>query len=128
MTEEQKALVVLTTGKQDRGTRATLAFSWACSALALGKKTSVFLTMDGTVWAVDGSLKGIQVDGFEPLAAYVDQFRDLGGRVLVCAPCTKYYCGVNGNESERPLMRGAELVGLATVVSDLGPGAVVVSF
>ncbi|MBM3319859.1 MAG: DsrE family protein [Candidatus Eisenbacteria bacterium] len=128
MTNEQNAVVVLTTGKQDRGTRATLALSWACSTLALGRKTSIFLTMDGTVWAMDGAMKGIQVEGFEPLVSYLEQFRSLGGRVLVCAPCTKYYCSINGNKTNGRLLDGAQLVGLATVVSDLGPNSIVVTF
>jgi len=126
--DEPKAMVVLTSGKQDRGTRATLALSWACSALALGKKTSIFMTMDGTVWAMDGAMKGIQVDGFEPLGNYFEQFRALGGRLLVCAPCSDYYCASDGKAPNGRLVEGAELVGLATVVSEVEPGSVVVSF
>ncbi|MFH1681223.1 MAG: DsrE family protein [Candidatus Eisenbacteria bacterium] len=105
-----------------------MALSWACSSLALGKKTSVFMTMDGTVWAMEGAMKGIQVDGFEPLGTYYEQFRALGGRLLVCAPCTEYYCSVNGNKGNGRLVEGAELVGLATVVSEVSPGSAVVSF
>jgi predicted peroxiredoxin len=47
--EAPDAMIVLTTGKQDRGTRATLAFCWGCTALALGQRVSMFLTMEGTV-------------------------------------------------------------------------------
>jgi len=84
--------------------------------------------MDGTVWAMDGSMKGIQVEGFEPLQNYVEQFKALGGRILVCGPCSEYYCGVNGKPESRNLIDGAELVGLATVVSETGPESTVVSF
>ena len=61
------SLVVLTSGKQDRGTRATRAFSWACTALAMGKTAAIFMTMEGTIWSHKKTLKGVQVDGFEPL-------------------------------------------------------------
>ena len=44
--EYPDTLITLTTGKQDRGTRATLAFSWGCAALAMGKKVSIYLTME----------------------------------------------------------------------------------
>jgi uncharacterized protein involved in oxidation of intracellular sulfur len=128
MAEGQKVIVVLTTGKQDRGTRATLALSWACSALALGKSVSVYMTMDGTIWAMDGAAKGIQVQGFEPLQNYVDQFQALGGRVLVCAPCSEYYCNFDRAKLNGALMDGSELVGLATVVSEAGPNCTVVTF
>jgi predicted peroxiredoxin len=122
------SLVVLTTGKQDRGARATLAFSWACSALALGKRTAMFLTMDGTVWGIDGTAAAVQVQGFEPLSDYIETFRSLGGAVLVCAPCTEYYCAFAREDRPMPLIDGAELAGLATVVAAAGPSCTVVTF
>jgi len=128
MAEGQKTIVVLTTGKQDRGTRATLALSWACSALALGKSVSLYMTMDGTIWAMKGAAKGIQVQGFEPLQNYVDQFLALGGSILVCAPCSEYYCNFDRGKLDGSLVEGSELVGLATVVSATGPGCTVVTF
>lgn len=123
-----QTLVVLTTGKQDRGTRATLAFSWACTALAMGQTAAVFCTMDGTVWSYRDSLAGTRVEGFEPLAEYVEQFLALGGRLLVCAPCSEYYCSVRPEEVRTFLLDGAEVTGLTSVVSLIGPGSTVVTF
>ena len=128
MSDTTQTMVVLTTGKHDRGARATLAFSWACSALALGKKTSIFLTMDGTIWAMRGSAAGVQVDGFEPLANYVETFLSLGGEMMVCAPCTEYYCAISHGTSDDALIDGADLAGLATVVAKAGTGCNVVTF
>ena len=128
MSIQHDALIVLTTGKQDRGARATLAFSWACSALALGKKTALFLTMDGTVWALDGAASGVQVQGFEPLDNYIETFRSLGGQILVCAPCSEYYCSLPRRGARVPLTEGAELAGLATVVAAAGSSCTVVTF
>jgi predicted peroxiredoxin len=128
MSHQYDSLIVLTTGKQDRGARATLAFSWACSALALGKRTAMFLTMDGTVWGIEGSAATVQVQGFEPLSNYIETFRGLGGVVLVCAPCTEYYCSHARAGEAVPLLDGAELAGLATVVSAAGPNCTVVTF
>lgn len=121
-------LIVLTTGKQDRGTRATLAFSWACSALALGKETTAYMTMDGTVWAMRKAADGVQVAGFEPLANYLETFFSLGGKLLVCAPCTEYYCVVPGGGEPGSLIEGAELAGLATVVAAASQNCTVVTF
>jgi predicted peroxiredoxin len=123
-----QTLVVLTTGKQDRGTRATLAFSWACTALAMGQSASVFCTMEGTLWAYRKSLPNTRVDGFEPLDVYVEQFLTLGGRLLVCAPCSEYYCAYDRAQMSEMLIEGAEVTGLTSVVSLIGPGSTVVTF
>lgn len=131
MEDRKETVVILTTGKQDRGARATLAFSWACLSLAMGLETTLFLTMDGAVWAVPGAMRGVQVEGFEPVGSYYEEFRELGGRLLVCDPCAEYYCHTGG---ARPasgaveLLDGAERVGLATVVGLSAPGARVVTF
>lgn len=117
MSKTTDSLIVLTTGKQDRGTRATLAFSWGCAALAMGQRVSVYLTMDGTVWAVKNSAKDVSVAGFEPLSAYIEQFLDLGGEILVCAPCSEYYCSFDKDLVPGSLRDGVSLVGLATIVS-----------
>jgi uncharacterized protein involved in oxidation of intracellular sulfur len=121
-------LITLTTGKSDRGTRATLAFSWGCAALAMGKQVSIFLTMDGTVWAIRGATKGVEVGGFEPLENYIDQFLSLGGEILVCAPCSDYYCAVDEKAQNNTLINGAQLTGLATIVSKMGERTKLICF
>ncbi|MBP7127619.1 DsrE family protein [Myxococcota bacterium] len=118
--EPVQTMIVLTTGKQDRGTRATLAFSWGCAALAMGQRVALYLTMDGTVWAVQGSDRGVAVSGFEPLGEYVEQFLALGGEILVCAPCSEYYCSLDGIQPGAILRQGTSLVGLATIVHRIG--------
>lgn len=128
MPSENNVVVVLTTGKQDRGTRATLAYAWACTALAMGKTVSLYLTMDGTLWAMRGAMKGLQVEGFEPLSQYLEQFLLLGGELLVCAPCSEYYCSFDPEKLSASLIPEAKLVGLTTIVSKIGPGSSVISF
>ena len=109
-------LITLSTGKQDRGTRATLAFSWGCAALAMGQKVAMFMTMDGTVWASKNAMKGVVVGGFEPLNDYLEQFFALGGELLVCAPCTEYYCAFDDEKIKMTMLDEAKLTGLATIV------------
>jgi uncharacterized protein involved in oxidation of intracellular sulfur len=121
-------MVVLTTGKQDRGVRATLAFGWACTALAMGKTASVYLTMDGTYWAVRKSAEKVHVEGFEPLQEYITQFFELGGSLLVCAPCSEYYCGFDRSIISDTMLPGAELTGLSTIVAMASPATCVISF
>ncbi|MBI1948045.1 MAG: DsrE family protein [Deltaproteobacteria bacterium] len=127
MASQQQVVVVLTTGRQDRGARATLAFGWACTALAAGASVSLFLTIDGAIWALRNAAQGIRIEGYEPLHNYLEQFLALDGELLVCAPCTKYYCGLRDGE-DGALHPAAKLAGLMTVVARASQGAQVVTF
>jgi predicted peroxiredoxin len=120
MSTPADTLIILTTGKQDRGTRATLAFAWGCAALAMGQSVTMYLTMDGTVWATIGAMKGVQVGGFEPLEDYLEQFLALDGQLLACAPCTEYYCAMDRDTIPGVLIEETQLSGLATIVSLMG--------
>jgi len=121
-------VVVVTTGKQDRGARATLALSWASAALALGKSVSLFFTMDGTEWMMRGAMQGVQVAGYEPLESYFEQFVSLGGHPIVCAPCSEYFCRYDRNAVMESIIPEARLGGLSTVVSMISRGTSVVTF
>jgi predicted peroxiredoxin len=46
-----KMLIILTTGPEDRGNRATLAFSMGVASLISGVETTIYMTMGGTFWA-----------------------------------------------------------------------------
>jgi predicted peroxiredoxin len=94
----------------------------------MGKSAALFLTMDGSAWAAQGSMVGVQVDGFEPLHSYLEQFLSLGGRLLVCAPCTKYYCGFDNESDGAKLHPAAQVAGLSTVVGKVGGESHVVTF
>ena len=128
MTDTPDTLITLTTGKQDRGTRATLAFAWGCAALAMGKKVTLYLTMDGTVWATKGATKGVTVGGFEPLKDYLEQFIALDGEILVCAPCSEYYCSTGNLLAKGSLLDEAQLTGLATIVAKMGKNTNSITF
>ena len=119
MSSQTNLLITITTGKHDRGSKATLAFSWGCAALAMGKSVSIYLSMDGTVWAAKGAMKGVEVGGFEPLQDYLEQFIDLGGELLVCAPCTEYYCAFDRGLIPSTLIAEAKLTGLASIVAKM---------
>lgn len=126
--EQSDMLVILKTGKQDRGMSATLALGWACTALAMNKSVTLYLTMDGTIWAIQGAAKNIQVDGFEPLSEYMENFIALGGKIIVCAPCTEYYCALPQEGDKEQLIPVAVVGGLSTVVGMVNNNSTVVSF
>lgn len=111
-------LVILKTGKSDKGTAAVLAFSLGLSSRAsLGIDTTLFLVGEGAVWAVQGASKGISVAGFPPLAQLIDDFQAAGGKVVVCSTCTESFCTVGKGSGRRkaPLIPGAQLVGFTYI-------------
>lgn len=117
-------VVVLTSGTEDEGKRATLAFSAACTALSLDLDTQVFLVGDGSHWAYEGAADGVLQRGFPPLAELIDTFIDLGGAVHVCATCDGV-CSVQGADGPRRRRREVEPRGLASVLSHMiGGGSV----
>jgi len=118
-----KLLIILTTGPEDRGSRATLAFSMAVSALISGVDVTIYATMGGTFWSRDGSERAVHIGGFEPLRAYIGQFFEAGGNLQVCSPCDAFYCAI---AEDTQLRTGAVLCGLAHVV-DLAMGSSVVT-
>ena len=44
---------------------------------------------DGVCLVNEGEAETVQAPGFPPLAKLLDDFRDLGGTLLVCAPCAQ---------------------------------------
>jgi predicted peroxiredoxin len=80
-------VVVLSSGTEDGGKRATLAFSAACTAQAMELDTQLFLVGDGSHWAYQGSYDGISQKGFPTLASLVENFVELEGKIFVCSAC-----------------------------------------
>ena len=73
------------------------------------------------------AVRNVQVPGFEPLHAYVEQCLDLGRRLMVCAPCTEYYCGLQEG-AERRIFDEAEFSGLVTALGYVGQDGTTVTF
>ena len=109
-------LVMLTTGKKDEGTQATLAFSCALSAISLELDTFVFLTGEGSVWGLKGSSTGVVIIGYPPLNNLIQDYIHLGGKILLCSVCYRD-CNVSSFQQMNPLLDGVEIAGFAKAVS-----------
>jgi len=118
-----KMLIILTTGTEDRGSRATLAFSMGVTSLISGVDTYLYLTMGGAIWSREEAIQSVHVAGFEPLKVYAKQFIETGGHMLVCSPCNEFYCAASQDAN---MIEKAELSGLTHVV-DLALDASVVT-
>ena len=78
--------------------------------------------------SMKGMADSVKVEGFEPINEYIEQFISLGGKMLVCAPCTEYYCNFENPNGKTSLLPDATLGGLSTVVSMVTPNTSVVTF
>jgi len=108
-----KMLIIVTTGPEDRGNRATLAFSMGVASCISGVETTIYLTMGGTFWSRWKASEKVHIEGFEPLQVYIRQFLEAGGKLMVCSPCSQFYCSI---ADDKTLIEGAQLCGLTHIV------------
>jgi len=120
----QKLVVMLASGPEDGGMRATLALCSAVTALCLDQEVEVFLVGDGAYWAYEGRTEGIQRNGFPALEALVENLIELGGAIYVCSACDQV-CGIPSDAEAGSLSRRREIHprGLAAVLADLAFGS-----
>jgi predicted peroxiredoxin len=118
--------VILTSGAEDGGKRATLAASMACTALSMDLRTHLFLVGDGSYWAYEGHADGIQVAGFPALEELLDSFVLLGGALGICSTCDQALCHAAGSADHSLKRRaGAEIQGMAALMEPLMRGQAV---
>lgn len=117
-------VVVLSSGAEDGGKRATLAFSAACTAKAMDLDTQIFLVGDGSHWAYQGNCDGISQKGFPTLASLMESFIELEGRIFVCSACDTV-CSLPQDNAGRPLFRQPFIQprGLASVMEHMVGGS-----
>lgn len=119
---EKQFLVMLTTGKEDSGTRATLAFSCALASISMGLETSVFLTGDGSVWGLKESSVGIAVNGYPPLNKLIQEFLQADGKILLCSVCYRE-CETLATPYSKDTIAGVELGGFTKAVAIANDGS-----
>jgi len=111
--------VILASGPEDGGKRATLAFAAACTAQAMDLDTIVFLVGDGARWAYDGNAEQVHAPGFPALADLIESFVDAGGKLLLCSACDAA-CAQPGARR-----RDVRIGGLASLLSHAAGGSMV---
>ena len=104
-------LVIIATHGPKEPERATIPFVMALAALVLDTEVVVGLQMDGVELAVKGAVDKVHAEGFAPLAGLLSDFRDLGGRLLVCSP----FLAPRGIDPEN-LLDGTEQVAAARLL------------
>src|SRR5262249_10954101 len=97
--------VILASGPEDGGKRATLALAAACTAQAMDLDTTVFLLGDGAHWAYDGHAEQVHAPGFPALAHLIDSFVEARGQLLLCSACDAI-CAQPGARRREVRVRG----------------------
>ena len=88
MADHNKLVIIATHGPQDPEL-ATIPFVMAVAALASDVETVIGFQADGVCLVHQGVAETVQAPGLPPLAKLIDDVRELGGSLLVCAPCVK---------------------------------------
>ena len=111
--------VILASGPEDGGKRATLAFAAACTAQAMDLDTIVFVLGDGAHWAYDGHAEQVHAPGFPALADLIDSFVEAGGELQLCSACDATCAQPGGRRRE------VHVRGLASLLSHAVGGSAV---
>lgn len=126
-TTKKAYVIILATGIEDQGKRATLAFSTACSALAIDMQTHIFLVGDGSHWAYQGHAEPIHLTDFPRLIELMKAYLELGGKIYLCSACDQV-CSAPLANGDRHIRRSEiELRGLVSIL-DFAAGGTTITF
>jgi predicted peroxiredoxin len=112
MAAQEKLVIMATHGPEDPE-RATIPFVMACAALASDVAVVMGFQADGVCLVQQGEADTVQAREFPPLAKLLNDFRELGGTMLVCSPCAK------SRGIAESLVPGAEIVAAARFVAEV---------
>jgi predicted peroxiredoxin len=108
-------LVFMVIHGPDHPEHVTIPFVMAVAAQASDVDVVIGLQADGVELAVKGRADTVAADGFPPLSKLMSDYRDLGGKLLVCNPCMKS----RGIDPTTQLVENAEVVAAARFVAEI---------
>jgi uncharacterized protein len=108
-------LVFMATHGVEHPEHVTIPFVMAVAALASDVEVVIGLQADAVSLAVRGAADDVAADGFPPLAKLMTDYRELGGKLLVCAPCVK----ARGIDPATQFADNAELVAAARFIAEI---------
>lgn len=114
MADTEKLIIMVMHGPDDPE-EATIPFVLAVAAMASDVEVVIGLQGSGVELAVKGAANSVEARGFPPLAKLLDDYRELGGRLLLCSPC------INGRHIDpaTQLVENAEVVAAARFVAEI---------
>ena len=88
--QEVEKILYIGTCAGDQAEKAAMPFVMASAALAMDVQATICLQGDGVWLAQKGYAEKMpEPGGFPPMAKLIKDFLELGGKLLVCAPCIK---------------------------------------
>jgi uncharacterized protein len=110
----EKLFFMITHGP-DHEEHVTIPFVMAVAALASDVEAVIGMQAGGVELAVKGRADTIAAPGFPPLAKLMNDYRELGGKLLVCGPCVKS----RNIDPATEFVENAEIVAAARFVAEL---------
>ena len=110
----EKLMFMITHGPE-HPEHVTIPFVMAVAALASDVEAVIGLQADGVEIAVKGRTDAVTADGFQPLAKLMNDYKELGGKILICGPCVKS----RQIDPATQLVDNAEIVAAARFVVEL---------
>ena len=121
--EEKEGVVIIATHAGEDPERATFPFAMANAAIAMDEKAIVVLQGSAVFLAKKGYVEHVHSSGFDPLKKLMTDFIDLGGQILVCAPCIK-----ERNIEEADLIENSKVIAGGTVIDECCKANAVLSY
>jgi Predicted peroxiredoxins len=112
MADKEKLVIMATHGPSDPE-MATVPFVMAVAALASDVGVVLGFQGEGVRLVHQGEAETVQAPEFPPLAKLLNDFRELGGTLLVCSPCVK------SRGIADALVPGAEIVAAARFIAEV---------
>jgi predicted peroxiredoxin len=108
-------LVIMATHGPDHPEHVTIPFVMAVAAMASDVEVVIGLQGPSVAVAVKGTADGVNAEGFPPLAKLMADYKDLGGKILLCGPCVK----ARQIDADTQLVENAEVVAAARFVAEV---------
>ena len=111
MADKEEKILYITTYGGENPEKAAMPFVLAVAALAMDVKATICLQGNAVYLAQKGYVEHmLPGGGFPPMKKLIQDFVELGGRLLVCVPCIK-----ERNIEETDLIGGAETTAAGAV-------------
>lgn len=112
---DREKLVIMVTHGPEAPELATIPFVMGCAALASEVDVVMGFQGNGVFLVHRGQADHVLAMGFPPLTKLLNDFTELGGKLLVCGPCVKS----RDLETEGDLVEGAEIVAAGRFVAEI---------
>lgn len=108
-------LVIMITHGLGQPEHVTIPFVMAVAALASDVDVVIGLQADGVEVAVKGASDAVNAAGFPPLTKLLSDYKELGGKLLLCGPCIKS----RNIDPATQIVDNAEVVAAARFVAEI---------